>query len=164
MKKSGELKPFATPINILLADDDEDDCLLFREAIEQLAFPVNLEIVHDGEQLLAKLAQKPVKIPHAIFLDIHMPRKNGFATLATIKSNKKLEQLPVIIFTTALDDDTLNLVYKDAAHYYIHKPADFGQLKNVIAQALTLISQKKISMPDKDHFVLTGDLSVTTKQ
>ncbi|MBK5284951.1 MAG: response regulator [Bacteroidia bacterium] len=146
------------PLNILLADDDKDDCLLFKEALKELPVSARLTTVHDGEQLLKRLTKKGNKLPDVIFLDLNMPRKNGFATLAKIKLNKKTEWLPVIIFSTSFEPHMVTQVFNDAAHYYIRKPAEFSQLKNVIQKALTLIAQKDISMPLKENFLLTGDL------
>ena len=145
-------------IHILLADDDEDDCLFFREALDGLGLPVQLTTVANGEQLMEHLSKKRKKIPDVLFLDLDMPRKNGFACLAEIKLDERLQRLPVIILSTFFDEDMLNLVYKDAAHYYIRKPTDLKQLKKVLLEALTLISQKNIPLPAKAGFILAGNI------
>jgi CheY-like chemotaxis protein len=144
-------------INILLADDDQADCLLFKDALAELPVSARLTIVHNGEQVIEELSKKRKKLPDVLFLDLNMPRKNGFATLGAIKRSINLENLPVIIFSTASDRDMINLVFKDAAHYYICKPVDFLQLKKVIYEALTLITQKNISLPLDEKFMITGD-------
>jgi len=147
---------FPRKLNVLLAEDDKDDRLFFEEALAQLPVPVNLSIVYDGEQLMEQLTQRHKKLPHVLFLDLSMPRKNGFACLLEIKLNEKLQKLPVIVLSTHFDEDMLNLVYKDAAHYYIQKPTDMSKLKTLIFQALTLIFQNN-SLPGKEKFVLSGE-------
>lgn len=142
--------------NILLADDDQADCLLFKEAIEELPISVTLTIVHNGEQVMAEISNEGKKLPDVLFLDLNMPRKNGFASLGEIKRNTKLQDLPVIIFSTSSNLEVVNKVFKDAAHYYICKPADFSELKKVIYAALTLISQKHNPLPVKENFMITG--------
>jgi CheY-like chemotaxis protein len=72
-------------INILLADDDKADCLLFKDALEELPVSANLTIVHNGEQVIEELTKKGSKLPDVLFLDLNMPRKNGFASLGEIK-------------------------------------------------------------------------------
>lgn len=144
-------------IQILLADDDTDDRLLFKEALEELTIATHLTVVKDGEQLLELLTKKGNKLPDVLFLDLNMPRKNGFIALGEIKRNSQLDQLPVIIFSTAFEPSKVKQVFNDAAHYYVRKPAGFSQLKKIIHQALTLITQDN-SMPGKENFVLTGDL------
>ena len=144
-------------INILLVDDDKGDCLLFRNALEELPVSAHLTVVHNGEQLIEELTKKGNKLPDVLFLDLNMPRKNGFASLGEIKRNTGLQELPVIIFSTSSEQDTVKQVFRDAAHYYICKPADFSQLKKVIYEALTLITQKDNFLPLKDSFIITGD-------
>ena len=143
-------------INIILADDDTADCLLFKEALEELPVSARLTIVHNGELLMEELAKKG-KLPDVLFLDLNMPRKNGFASLGEIKRSTELQDLPVIIFSTASEAETVKNVFRDAAHYYICKPADFSQLKKVIYEALTLITQNNTPLPGKEKFMITGD-------
>jgi CheY-like chemotaxis protein len=142
-------------LNILLCDDDSDDCYFFNEALEKLPLSTSLRSVHDGEQLMQLLTNETNELPHVLFLDLNMPRKNGFECLTEIKLNKKLNQLPVIIFSTSLDQEVANLLHKNGAQYFIRKPSEFPLLQKIILQALTLISKDNISQPTRDHFVLT---------
>ncbi|MEX2336872.1 MAG: response regulator [Fulvivirga sp.] len=144
-------------IKILLADDDSSDCLLFRVALEELPLSASLTIVHNGEQVIEELNNKENHLPDVLFLDLNMPRKNGFATLGEIKRNTTLQNLPVILFTSVSDKESVKQVYKDAAHYYICKPDNFLELKKVIYKALTLINQINKSLPPKKNFTITAD-------
>lgn len=45
-------------ITILMADDDEDDCLLTRESFEEAHLTNDLRFVHDGEELMDHLLQR----------------------------------------------------------------------------------------------------------
>lgn len=144
-------------INILLADDDKADCLLFKDALEELPVSAHLTIVHNGEELLEELTNTEKKLPAVLFLDLNMPRKNGYATLEEIKRNTKLQNLPVVIFSTTSDEESVKNVFRNAAHYYITKPADYLQLKKVIYEALTLISHKHYVLPLRENFMITGD-------
>lgn len=143
-------------IKILLADDDNADCLLFKHALEELPVSTDLTIVHDGEQVIEELTRNGNKLPDVLFLDLNMPRKNGFASLGEIKRNTVLQELPVIIFSTTSELEAVKRVFRDAAHYYICKPDDFSQLKKVIYEALTLITQKNNPLPLKENFMITG--------
>jgi CheY-like chemotaxis protein len=107
---------------------------------------------------MEKLTQKDNKLPDVLFLDLNMPRKNGFVTLGEIKRNNQLDSLPVIIFSTAFEQKKVNQVFRDAAHYYIRKPTDFSELKKIINKVLTLITQGNNPLPLKENFVITGDL------
>ncbi len=128
-------------INILLADDDKDDCLIFKEVLEELELSTQLTTLHDGEQLMQLLTKDSDELFDVLFLDLNMPRKNGFACLEEIKRLEKLTSLPVIIFSTSYDQSIVALLYKNGAQNYICKPADFSQLKRVVHQAITLTTQ-----------------------
>jgi len=142
-------------LNILLADDDTDDCIFFKKALTELVIPTNLIAVHDGEQLMHLLINETTLLPHILFLDLNMPRKNGFECLSEIKLSEKLKQLPVIVFSTSFEQDVVNRLYKNGAQYFIRKPPEFSQFKKIIQQALMLIVQGNISQPTREDFVLT---------
>jgi CheY-like chemotaxis protein len=143
------------PLQILLADDDTDDCIFFEEALKDLQQTSELVTVNDGEQLMHHLNDKSNELPDVLFLDLNMPRKNGFECLAEIKASERLNKLPVIIFSTSLEQEVVNQLYKNGAHYFIHKPAEFPKFKKIIQQTLNLITQKNITQPSRENFVFT---------
>ncbi|WP_289662187.1 response regulator [Flavobacterium panacagri] len=141
--------------NLLLADDDDDDCLFFKEALDETSINAALTIVHDGVQLMDYLKTNTSNnFPDVLFLDLNMPRKNGLECLAEIKTDEKLKELPVIIFSTSLDSEIVNNLYKNGASYYIRKPGDFSKLKKVIEIALTTASENNFKQPERAHFIL----------
>ena len=142
-------------LNILLADDDTDDCIFFEEALEELLLPTTLRAVHDGEQLMQLFTNETTKVSDVLFLDLNMPRKNGFECLSEIKQNKKLEDLPVIIFSTSFEQEVVNTLYKNGAQYFIRKPSEFSQFKKIIFHTLMLIMEENAPKPTKENFVIT---------
>jgi len=144
-------------LRLILADDDEDDCLLFEEALADVELPVDLTILHDGKQLMQYLEKNYPRLPAAIFLDLNMPRKNGFECMMEIKQNPQLNKLMVIIFTTNYDREVVNQLYQNGAHYYIRKPAQFSGLRQVLRSTIDLLRNGSISQPTREEFVLTGE-------
>ena len=142
-------------LNILLADDDIDDCIFFEDALKDLVIATNLTTVNDGEKLMKLLEIEPRELIDVLFLDLNMPRKNGFECLVDIKSNKKLKQLPVIIFSTSFEQEVVSSLYQNGALYFIRKPSVFSDFKKIIYQTLLNIAQSNISQPTRDNFVLT---------
>jgi CheY-like chemotaxis protein len=141
--------------SILLADDDPDDCIFFNEAVEALQLATSLKMVNDGEQLMQFLTKNNNPLPDVLFLDLNMPRKNGFECLAEIKYNALLQSLPVVIFSTSLEQDVVNQLYNNGAHYFIRKPADFFHFKKIIQHTILLLSQEIITLPEREDFVIT---------
>lgn len=124
-------------IQVLVADDNWDDCLLFKEALSELPLKTQLTTVEDGFRLLERLTQNTSNLPDILFLDLNMPRQNGYECLLEIKANKQLQNIPVIIFSTSLEQHIVNLLYENGANLYIKKPNDFTLLKKVIADAIS---------------------------
>lgn len=140
--------------HILLADDDVDDCTFFEEALKELPVSASLSIVNDGVQLITYLSTVSEKLPGLLFLDLNMPRKGGMECLSEIKSNNKLKNLPVVIFSTSLNNDVADRLYQKGAHYYIRKPGEYGQLKKVIFEAITRTAQNNFTQPSRDKFII----------
>ena len=132
----------APKLNVLLADDDIDDYTFFRTALNELPVSTNLRAVKDGQQLMELLCDETYDLPNVLFLDINMPRKNGFECLSEIKGNERLKNLPVIMFSTSNSRDNMSSAFRNGAHVYIRKPANFEQLKELIYHALPLATDK----------------------
>jgi DNA-binding NarL/FixJ family response regulator len=143
------------PLNLLLADDDIDDCYLFREAVAAISQSAQISTIHDGAHLMSRLNQANCHLPDILFLDINMPRKNGFECLTEIKANDKLAKLPVIIYSTSLDPTMVTLFYEKGAKYYIQKPAEYNNLISIINTALTLTIQSAGTAILPDQFIIT---------
>jgi len=139
---------------ILLADDDEDDCHFFQEALDELSIATRLTAVHDGEQLMKLLTEKASELPHVLFLDLNMPRKNGYECLREIKSSEQLKPLPVVILSTSFERDVADRLYRDGASCCMRKPSGHDELKGLIQQALTLVMQESGSPPATDIVVV----------
>src|SRR6476660_325871 len=83
--------------HIVIADDDWDDISIFREAVKQISSSLKISMVEDGVKLLRFLEQDK---PDLICLDLNIPIMNGQECLRAIRSNQKLESIPVIIYST----------------------------------------------------------------
>jgi len=142
-------------LNILLADDDADDSLFFKAALEGSSLSANFTTVPDGEHLMHLLTNGTQELPDVLFLDLNMPRKNGFECLSEIKRNSKLKLLPVIVFSTSLEQEVVNQLYQNGAQYFIRKPPQFTQFKKIILQVLTIIAQGNLAQPVRENFVIT---------
>ncbi|MBR9859175.1 response regulator [bacterium] len=122
-----------------MADDDEDDRMLAKEAFEENKLANDLFFVKDGEELMDfLLRQGPYTLenaprPDIILLDINMPRKNGIQALQEIKSNAELKKIPVIILTTSNADEDIVSSYELGVNSFITKPVTFDQLVQVVA-------------------------------
>jgi DNA-binding NtrC family response regulator len=142
-------------MHLLLADDDQDDSLFFEEALAELPVATELSTVRDGEELMKWLRSNAEALPRVLFLDLNIPLKNGQECLLEIKQNKDFEQLIVVIITTSFEEGMINLLYKNGAQFYIRKPSNFAQLKNVILRVLSAV-EEEISADAQGHYPQTA--------
>jgi CheY-like chemotaxis protein len=120
---------------LLLADDDPDDRLLVRDALEESRWAADLRSVEDGEELMdylrgrGKYADRgELPFPSLILLDLKMPRKTGHQALKEIKEDPDLRRVPVIILTTSAAEEDVSRSYDLGVNSFITKPASFGAL------------------------------------
>ncbi len=140
-------------LRILLADDDLDDCSLFKEVLDGIGTSINFSTVSDGVQLIQMLEKKK-RLPHILFLDLNMPRKNGFDCLEDLRRDERFKSIAVIIFSTSFNPDIVNMLYQKGAHFYIQKPSKFSELKKAIQKALALTLELQFIRPSKEKFVV----------
>ncbi len=114
---------------VLMADDDEEDCLLATEAFLETGVKAVFSCVRDGIELMDHLSEcmlrDPKGQPDLILLDLNMPRKDGREALVEIKSNPALQHLPIIILTTSKQEKDIDFITKAGAKSFITKPATF---------------------------------------
>lgn len=140
-------------LNIILADDDEDDRMLFSEALDEIAIKTRLSLFKHGQELLDYLFQPHVELPNVIFLDLNMPIKNGMQCLREIRNNPKLKDLHIAIYSTSSSANDIKDTFLNGASIYINKPNCFNKLKETIEKVLNLNWQKHTSHLNKDTFL-----------
>jgi CheY-like chemotaxis protein len=122
-----------------MADDDEDDCLLAREALLESRLSNELYFVKDGEELMDYLyrrgqyeARTHLRRPGLILLDLNMPKKDGREALKEIKSDPNLRQIPIVVLTTSKAEEDVYRSYDLGANSFIVKPVTFSSLVEVM--------------------------------
>ncbi|MFD0798372.1 response regulator [Maribacter chungangensis] len=143
-----------TVMNIVLADDDADDRMLFEEAIEEIEIRTTLSLFQDGKQLMDYLLSPNVILPEIIFLDLNMPIKDGMQCLTEIRKNATLRHLCVAIYSTSSSEQDIEETFVNGANIYINKPNTYGALKKVIKKVLQLNWQYHTSALNRDNFLL----------
>src|SRR5690242_2733164 len=130
--------------HILFSDDDTDDALLFTQAADLMKSSILLSFAEDGEQLMRYLAKE--MLPDMIFLDLNMPVKNGIECLTEIRGDKKLDWLPVIVYTTSDNPKDIDTCYELRANLYVVKPTSFEAIIKTLKRILN-IDFKKQGLP-----------------
>lgn len=132
--------PSTKSMVILMADDDADDRLLAKDALNECKITNALHFVENGEELLDYLRQEgkyaslvDTPRPGLILLDLNMPRKDGREALQEIKADPKLRSIPVVVLTTSKADTDISRIYELGANSFITKPVSFDALIKVMS-------------------------------
>ncbi|RED26335.1 response regulator receiver domain-containing protein [Flavobacterium cutihirudinis] len=139
---------------ILLADDDEDDRLFFKDAFEEIKIQTNVDFVHDGMQLMDHLNNADNKLPDILFLDLNMPKKTGKECLIEIKKSDRLKDIIIAIYSTSSSEEDIEDTFIQGANIYIKKPSDFNTLKKIINEVVTVNWHYHTSGLNRDNFLL----------
>lgn len=137
--------------SIVLADDDEDDALVFSETVREIDPAIRVEHVADGIKLMQFLQQY---YPDIVFIDLDMPRKNGLECLREIRNHPVLTKLPVIVFSSTTRPANIQTAYEIGADLYLIKTS---QIKDYVS-AIRAILQLNWQQPEviKKQYCING--------
>lgn len=115
-------------MKILVAEDNETNCLLIERALKKLGYdPV---VVHNGREVIEKMQ---LDFFDMILMDIHMPEVDGIEATKWIRSQKQNTEFPIIIALTADVIESNKEVYiSKGMNDYLTKPLDLPLLKKTL--------------------------------
>lgn len=133
------MNSFRGKVVILIADDDADDRLMAKEALEENRLANEIRFVVDGEDLLDYLhcrgkydAPDSAPRPGVILLDLNMPKMDGREALKEIKSDPELRQIPIVVLTTSQAEEDIYRTYDLGVNSFITKPVSFASLADMM--------------------------------
>ena len=121
---------------LFLMEDNSDDVILTKLALEKSKIHFSLEVVNNGQDAVKKLIGKTNILPDLILLDINLPRMNGIEVLSSIKSELVLNKIPIVMFTSSDSPFDMKHCYENGASLYLKKPNDINgfmdAIKNIV--------------------------------
>lgn len=118
-------------MHVLLIEDNPADVELVQEAFNEGRVLIDFHVAEDGAVGLQFLRREGpfqnVRLPDLIMLDLNLPKKDGREVLQEIKSDAKLQQIPVIVLTTSDDEADVHKAYGLHANCYLTKPVDIDE-------------------------------------
>lgn len=147
-------------ITILMADDDADDRLMARDALEEAKLANDMRFVENGEELMDYLRHcgkysnpQDSPRPGLILLDLNMPKKDGREALAEIRSDPNLRHIPVVVLTTSKAEEDIYRTYDLGVNSFITKPVSFDGLVEVM-RTLGKYWFEIVRLPSEDRVVI----------
>jgi CheY-like chemotaxis protein len=120
---------------ILIIDDDEDDCELFIDAARLVDADLVFEKKHTSPEAIALLSTNYK--PDFIFLDLNMPMIDGNTCLKEIRKIGSLGNIPIIIYSTSKRKNDESRLRMLGADYFLTKPSSLRELCNEITYILS---------------------------
>ncbi len=153
MSVLGQTQDQSKPFIIIIAEDDEDDYLLTKEAFKEAGADNPIHWVKDGEELIQFLNNVSVDDEESenvgmILLDLNMPKKDGREALKEIKGSPLWRRIPVLILTTSNAESDIMNTYDLGVNSYIQKPVRFPELVEV-AKSVINYWFKTVQLPLK---------------
>jgi CheY-like chemotaxis protein len=119
---------------ILLAEDDENDALMFRRAARHIKLSNPLVVVSDGNEVVAYLAgegkyadRRQYPLPGLLLLDLKMPRRDGFEVLQWVRGRSEFADLEVVVLSSSDAIRDINRAYEFGANSFLVKPQSFEE-------------------------------------
>ncbi len=126
---------------ILLVEDNPDDAVLTRRALEKSEVAHKVEVARDGLEALDYLfalgthaERKASEMPALILLDLKLPKVDGLEVLRRLRADRLTRLIPVIVLSSSDEPGDLTESYQLGANSYIRKPVDFNQFSEAIRQ------------------------------
>ena len=141
LRKTGDIAFGApkTPVEILLAEDDENDALLLQRAFKKARLRDCLHVVVDGEQAINYLSGRGAysdrekhPLPFLMLLDLRLANAGGLAVLRRLKEDARTRAIPVVILTVEDRGREIAECSRLGAETWIAKPVNFERLSQVI--------------------------------
>lgn len=137
--------------DIMLAEDDSDDVEIFDLGLKGLEFPYLLRHAENGDVLFIMLKDK---LPYILFLDIHMPCKDGIACIVEIRKNREYDKMPVIMYTSEISKKIIEEAYRSGANLYLAKTNTIADLTNKLSKIFSIDWDNYLHFPPHSQFIV----------
>jgi Response regulator containing CheY-like receiver, AAA-type ATPase, and DNA-binding domains len=128
---------------LLLAEDDEDDIVFFRQALEEAAvkatIPVRLEVTPNGEEAIRYLKgegefsdRAKYPFPQIIVTDLKMPLLDGLGLLAWLKEHEEYQRMPKILMSASSEEREVDEAYRLGVNTFFQKPVSLNQFRELV--------------------------------
>jgi CheY-like chemotaxis protein len=125
---------------VLNIDDDPEDLEIFYKAVKTVNPLAKCLLARDAKEALSIL--RDTIVPDYIFLDIHMPMMDGKTVLSELRQNKKLEMVPVVMYSTRINPRETEEYAALGANQFLNKHNDFRGLCTSLETLLKKIELK----------------------
>lgn len=116
----------ADSFDLIIAEDDDDDYLFFSMALEDISHHTHIARAVNGEELMELLLKHT---PDFLFIDLHMPFKDGHQCIKEIRADHRYNSMPVIVYSSLTDPHSIDRCFEAGSNLFIMIPGSITELR-----------------------------------
>lgn len=141
-------------LNVIVADSDENTLIFFKNIFKELKISIKVQCFNNGENLMEYLNNYDAVVPEIVFINYSIPGKDAMGCIDEIKNNSKFSNMVTAIYTEEISENEIEETFVKGNNIFMRKPSDFGTLKKVLTEVITINWQYHTSGLNKDNFIL----------
>lgn len=141
-------------LNVIVADNDENTLIFFKNIFKELKISIKVQCFNNGKDLMEYLNNNDAVIPELVFIKYTIPVKDAMECIDEIKINSKFSNMVTAIYSEEISEDEIEETFVKGNNICMRKPSDFGSLKKVLTEIITINWQYYTSGLNKDNFIL----------
>ncbi|WP_347216783.1 response regulator [Chryseobacterium sp.] len=141
-------------LNVIVADNDENTLIFFKNIFKELKISIKIQCFNNGKDLMEYLNNNDAVIPEIVFIKYTIPGKSGIECIDEIRAHSKFNNMVTAIYDEEIQEDEIEEAFVKGNNICMRKPSDFGTLKKVLTEIITINWQYHTSGLNKDNFIL----------
>jgi response regulator RpfG family c-di-GMP phosphodiesterase len=137
--------------DVLIADDDREDFEIVSDIIKSLPIKVVVTRAENGDILMKLIHERK---PDLLLLDLVLPCKDGKACIKEIRKNKDFDDLPIIVYTSLRDLESIEFCFREGTNLYVFKPDTYSEIVQIVEKIFSFSWKKVRYFPTRTNFVL----------
>ncbi|MGE8554074.1 MAG: response regulator [Chryseobacterium jejuense] len=141
-------------LNVIVADNDENTLIFFKNIFKELKISIKVQCFNNGKNLMEYLNNNDAVVPEIVFINYAIPGKDSMECIDELKANPKFSNMVTAIYSEEISENEIEETFVKGNNICIRKPSDFGTLKKVLTEVITINWQYHTSGLNKDNFIL----------
>ncbi|MBP2618903.1 response regulator [Chryseobacterium jejuense] len=141
-------------LNVIVADNDENTLIFFKNIFKELKISIKVQCFNNGQNLMEYLNNNDTVVPEIIFINYTIPGKDSMECIDELKANPKFSNVVTAIYSEEISENEIEETFVKGNNICIRKPSDFGTLKKILTEIITINWQYHTSGLNKDNFIL----------
>ncbi|RXM49765.1 MULTISPECIES: response regulator [unclassified Chryseobacterium] len=141
-------------LNVIITDNDENTLIFFKNIFKELKISIKVQCFNNGKGLMEYLNNNDAVVPEIVFINYTIPGKKSMECIDELKANPKFSNMVTAIYSEEISENEIEEAFVRGNNICIRKPSDFGTLKKVLTEVITINWQYHTSGLNKENFIL----------